>query len=92
MIRQLTTQEVQTISGAAFSAGNNNFSIEMWQRFQADAKREATLVGVLSGGLLGLSAVSLGAPLLTTALAATIVGGAVYQYQYENYEFWPWNF
>jgi|GEM_PF-4735942 len=92
MIRQLTTQEIQTVSGAAFSAGNNNFSTEMWQRFQADAKREATLAGFLAGGVLGVAAVTLGAPILTTALVSTIVGGAVYQQQYENYEFWPWNF
>ena len=92
MIRQLSTQEIQTVSGAGFSSGNNNYSTEMWQRFQADAKREATMVGVLAGGVVGFAALTFGAPILTTALVSTIVGGAVYQNQYENYEFWPWNF
>ncbi len=92
MLRQLSTQEIQTVSGASFSAGNNNLSTEMWQRMHADAKREATMLGVFSGGVLGVGAVSLGAPVMTTALIATVVGMAVYQYDYENYEFWPWNF
>lgn len=92
MLRQLSTQEIQTVSGASFSAGNNNLSTEMWQRFHADAQREATALGVVSGGILCIGAVSLGAPIMTTALVSTIVGMAIYQYDYENYEFWPWNF
>jgi len=93
MMRQLSIQEIQNVAGAYhFSAGNNNLSTEMWRRMHADAQREAAMSGAFAGGLLGIAAVSFGAPLVSTMLVATIVGCAVYQHDYENYEFWPWNF
>ncbi|MCS5710941.1 hypothetical protein [Candidatus Berkiella aquae] len=91
MIRQLSTNEIRQVSGANWCNGNN-FSPEMWKRMQADAHREATASGVIAGAALGLSALYLGAPVITTTLVATMVGQAVYQYDYQNYEFWPWNF
>lgn len=91
MIRQLSTQEIQTVAGANMCAGNN-LSTEMWKRMHADAQREATASGVFSGVVLGGAALYFGAPIMATALVSTIIAGAVYQYDYENYEFWPWNF
>jgi hypothetical protein len=90
-MRQLSIQDLHAVS-AAGCVQTNTLSIATWQQLHADATREATFVGVMGATLAGGIALSVGAPALGVALAATIAGGAVYQYEYVNFELWPWNY